>query len=73
MRREDMPSRFCPTAGLDDTGLNEYLEERLGRLRDTRKLIGFEELVHIIGGARPDDVEAVLAVPDARLFSIWYP
>ena len=68
-----MPSRFCPTAGLDDAGLNEYLEERLGRLRDTRKLIGFEELAHVIGGVRPDDVEAVLAVPDARLFGIRHP
>ena len=64
---------MCPIAGLDHAGVDEYLDERLGRFRDARKLIGFEELAHVVGGVRPDNVEAVLAIPDARLFSIRHP
>src|SRR5689334_15651219 len=73
MRGEDLPSYLRLAAGLDDMGVDQDLEECFGCFGNARKLIGFEELAHVVSSVRPDDVQAVFTVPDTRLFGIRRP
>ncbi len=69
--RLNRPAWFPGSLPIENTGPGEYLENGIGRLRNPGQMIFFEQGDHIRHCVGPDEIQAILAIPDSGFVTVY--